>query len=148
MLVCWSSSTRAFEKPECTKYQVLFDPSPRLHKYCLALFANTEHNRHVDQQGWLLDTFQNLRGDIDEKGNASHAERLRRGRFSRLWAHKDWLDPDLAGSEHTDEESSSQSDTEDMQASKPEPCDKPDNELPDGSSTRPGDGGDGDGGAA
>ena len=58
------------------------------------------------------------------------------------------MDPDLARSEHTDEESSSQGDTEDMQASKPEPGDKPDNELPDGSSTQPGDGGGGDGGAA
>ena len=58
------------------------------------------------------------------------------------------MDPDLAGSEHTDEESSSQSDTEELQASKPEPDGKPDHELLDGSSTQPGDGGDEDGGAA
>ena len=28
-----------------------------------------------------------------------------RGRLSCLWAPEDWLDPDLAGGEHTDEES-------------------------------------------
>ena len=64
---------------ECTKHQAVFDPSPRFNKYRLAFFANTEHNRHVGQQEWLLNAFNTLAGSLDEEGNVSHAERLQRG---------------------------------------------------------------------
>ena len=68
-----------FDKPECTKYQALFDPSPRFNKYRVAFFANTEHNRHAGQQEWLLNAFNTLAGSLAEEGKVSHAERLRRG---------------------------------------------------------------------
>ena len=56
------------DRPECTKYQVLFDPSPCFHRYRLAFFSNTKHNRHRGQQDWLLNALKTLAGNLDEGG--------------------------------------------------------------------------------
>ena len=68
-----------YEKPECTKYQVLFDASATFDKYRRAFFANTTHNACEGHQGWLLDALESLAAERADVGASAQAELLRRG---------------------------------------------------------------------